>query len=209
MRDFSRQAPASSLAALAMALLAPAAALGDTYAFDKDYTNITFSWGHLGLSRQSARVLDVEGTLEFDPENPEQGRIDVAMRAGSITTGVPDFDRLLKSADFFDAARNPLITFRSTGARKASDRTGDVTGDLTILGTTKPVTLQVTWNFTGEHPFAPVNPNYKDKQVSGFSVEATLKRSDFGLARGLPLISDEIRVTIEAELIRKPASPDK
>lgn len=206
MRGLSRSARWAALAVAAWSSAGPVQA--DSYTFDKDYTNVSFSWGHLGLSRQSARVLDVEGTLEFDPENPEGGKVDVTLRASSITTGVSAFDRLIRSADFFDAARQPKITFKSTSARKASDKTGEVSGDLTIMGVTKPVTLQVTWNYTGEHPFAPVNPNYKDKQVSGFSVEAFLKRSDFGLTRGLPLISDEIRVTIEAELAKKPVPAD-
>jgi polyisoprenoid-binding protein YceI len=187
------------LAALATTVRAEPA----TWAIDKDYTNVTFSWNHVGLSRQSARMLDVSGVLTLDPTNPEQGAIDVVLRVASLWTGVEVFDKLLRSSDFFDAAKHPAITFRSTGVRRITDKTGEVDGDLTIMGLAKPVTLKVTWNFTGEHPLGAINANYKDKFVSGFSASTRLMRSEWGIKRGIPLASDEIEITIEAELIRK------
>lgn len=187
---------------LALAALAPPV-LADTWVLDRAHTNVTFSWNHLGISRQSARILDVEGTLEFDPAEPEKGTVAVTFRVQSISTGVEALDRHLRSADFFDAGRHPTITFKSTAARKTGDKTGEVVGELTILGQTRPVTLDVTWNFTGEHPLSSVNPTYRDKHVSGFSARTRLLRSEWGLARATPLVSDEIEVSIEAELFRK------
>ena len=191
--------------ALALALVwcgAPAAEAA-TYTFSKDYTSVRFSWSHLGLSRQSARVMDITGTVEFDPADPEASRVDVLMNASSLSSGVRAFDDLLRSVEYFDAQRHPTIRFRSTSARKMSDRTGELTGDLTVMGITKPVTLYVVWNFSGEHPLAAVNPNYKDIYVAGFSATGVLRRSDWGLSRAVPLVSDEIELTIETELIRR------
>lgn len=179
----------------------PAAQMA-TYRFDKDHTAITFSWSHLGLSRQSARLTDVDGRIEFDPTNPETSTIDVVMKAASIWTGVPAFDEHIKSADYFDVAKFPLILFRSTSIRQTSDKTGQVVGDLTVKGITRPVTLHVAWNFSGEHPLAKVNPNYRDVYVSGFSATGVLRRSDWGLSLAVPLVSDEIRLSIETELLR-------
>ncbi len=173
-----------------------------TYRLDKDYTAINFSWSHLGLSRQSARVTAAEGRVNFDPANPETSAIEVTMKAANITSGIRDFDFLLKSPEYFNAAQFPLITFKSTAIRQLSDKTGQVMGDLTIKGITRPVALNVVWNYSGEHPLAKVNPNYLAMQVAGFSATAVLRRSDWDLSLAIPLVSDEIRLSIEAELLR-------
>lgn len=173
-----------------------------TYRLDKDYTAINFSWSHLGLSRQSARLTNVDGRIQFDPMMPELSVIDVTMRAASIWTGVAEFDQLIKSPDYFNAAQFPLITFRSKEVRRTSDKTGQVAGDLTIKGITRPVTLNVVWNFSGEHPLAKVNPNYRDVYVAGFSATAVLRRSDWDMSLAIPLVSDEVRLSIETELLR-------
>jgi polyisoprenoid-binding protein YceI len=178
-------------------------ALADTWVFDRQNTMVRFTWDHLGLSRQSGHFLDVDGRLEFSPTDPEGGSVEVAIKAASLTTGVKEFDANLKSPDFFDVARHPIITYRSTGVRRTGERSGELDGELTIREITRPVTLQVTWNFTGEHPFAPVNPTYRGKWVSGFSATGLVRRSDWGLTRALPLIPDEIRLTIEAEFLLK------
>ncbi len=186
---------------LATATASNLAAQTASYRLDKDYTAINFSWSHVGLSRQSARLMGAEGRVTFDPANPEASAIDVTMKSANITTGIRDFDLLIKSPDYFNAAQFPLIMFKSTGIRQLSDKTGQVAGDLTIKGITRPVTLSVVWNFTGEHPLAKVNPNYRDVQVSGFSASAVLRRSDWDLSLAIPFVSDEIRLSIETELI--------
>ncbi len=188
---------------IALAWCGTGTAEAASYTFVKDYTSVRISWSHLGLSRQSARVMDVSGTVEFEPGEPEASRVDVIMQASSLWTGVPAFDELLKSIEYFDVRQYPTIRFRSTGALRKSDRTGELTGELTVMGISKPVTLFVVWNFTGEHPLAAVNPNYKDVFVSGFSATGVLRRSDWGLSRAVPLVSDEIEVSIETELLRR------
>jgi polyisoprenoid-binding protein YceI len=187
---------------LSSALSGDLAAQTATYRFDKDQTAINFSWSHLGLSRQSARLTDVSGRVEFDPATPEASRVDVVMKAESIWTGVRAFDESIKSAEYFNVAKFPLITFKSTEIRRLSDKTGQVMGDLTIKGITRPVALSVVWNFSGEHPLAKVNPNYLDVYVSGFSASAVLRRSDWDLSLAVPLVSDEIRLSIETEMMR-------
>jgi polyisoprenoid-binding protein YceI len=180
-----------------------AAAKADVYVFDPAHTSITFSWNHVGLSRQSGRILEFDGTLDFDPLAPDQANVDVTLKVASLFTGFGQLDRDLRSSDFFDAARYPFITFRSTGVTKTGERTGEVAGDLTIMGQTHPVVLQVRWNFTGEHPLAELNPGYKGKFVSGFSAVASIMRSQWGIKRAIPLVPDEIEISIEAEFLRK------
>jgi polyisoprenoid-binding protein YceI len=202
IREFGKLVTAAVMAAWIGAAHVPAA-MADTYVFDPGHTNITFSWNNLGLSRQSGRVLEYEGMLVFDPMQPEDAKVDVTLKVASISTGAKQLDRDLRSSDFFDAARFPEITFRSTLVSKTGERTGDVAGDLTIMGETRPVVLQVRWNYTGEHPWSTLNPAYRGKFVSGFSAVATILRSEWGLKRGTPLVSDEIEIAIETELTRR------
>jgi polyisoprenoid-binding protein YceI len=178
-------------------------ARADIYTFDRDHTNITFSWNHLGIARQSARILEFDGILDFDPENPENASIDVTLKVASLFTGAKALDRDLRSSDFFDAARYPNITFKSTLIRRVGERSGEVAGDLTVMDTTHPIVLQVRWNFSGEHPLGQINPGYKGKYVAGFSAVTTVARSEWGLKRAIPLVSDEIEIAIEAEFLRK------
>lgn len=174
-----------------------------TFVFDRQHTNVSFAWNHLGMSRQSGRILDVEGSLLLNPERPDESKIDVTMKAQSIMTGVAELDRDLKGPDYFDVSRHPLITFRSTEVMRTGEKTAVVTGDLTILGVSRPVALSVSLNFMGEHPLGPLNANYQDKFAAGFSARAKISRSEWGLKRGTPLVSDAIEIAIEAELIRK------
>jgi polyisoprenoid-binding protein YceI len=198
---------AAVMLGLALAATQATAAGAETYVFDPGHTNITFSWNHLGLSRQSGRILEYEGTLEFDPLDPEMAAVDVRLQTASLFTGVAGLDRDLKSSDFLNAARFPEITFHSTLIRKTGERTGEVVGDLTIMGQARPIILQVQWNYTGEHPLADINPLYKGKFVSGFSAKTTILRSEWGVKRAIPLVSDEIEITIETEVSRNASGP--
>lgn len=175
----------------------------DTYVFDKAHTSVGFSWERTGLSRQQGRFTDVTGTLNFNPETPEEAKVDVTIRASSIQTGVDTLDRHLRSADFFDVANHPVLTFRSTSISKTGDKTGQVTGELTMLGVTKPVTLDAIWQFTGPHPLGAINPQLSGRVVSVFSAKGTIERSAWGLSRVIPLVSDKIQITIETEVLKK------
>lgn len=185
-------------------MTAAASVRADTYRIDKDHTEVRFSWDHLGMSRQSGRFLDVSGRIAFDPDTPEASAVDVRIGLKSLMTGVPALDdQLLKTTDFFDAERHPAILFKSTRVELTTAKTANVVGELTINGITKPVVLSVVWNFTGEHPLSGINPVYKGVYASGFSAKAQILRSDWGITRTIPLVSDEIRIAIEAELIRE------
>jgi len=205
-RDFScalRRTLFSLAAAGAGIMTMVAAAAADTYRIDKDHTEVRFSWDHLGMSRQSGRFLDVGGLIEFDPDRPEASTVDVMIRLDSLLTGVPALDdQLLKTTDFFDVEKYPNIHFKSTGVTLTTAKTANVSGDLTINGISKPVVLSVVWNFSGDHPLASINPTYTGVYASGFSAKTQILRSDWGITRTIPLVSDEIRINIEAELLR-------
>ena len=183
-------------------LLATSGARADVWVVDKNTTTVEFTYDHLGMSRQSGRFKDIDGRLAFSPTEPEKGVVDITLKTAALSTGVPELDRLLRSSDFLDAARFPTIRFRSTSVRPTGDRLGEIEGELTMMGITWPVTLNVRWNFTGEHPFASVNPVYAGKWVSGFSASTTIERSRWGIKRGLPLISDLVELRIEAEFTK-------
>ena len=186
----------------ASTLAAPARA--DSYVLDREHTDVRFSWDHLGMSRQSGTFRDVIGRVEFDPAQPEASSVNVTIKVASIQTGAASLDRhLTQTTDFFDIGRHPDITFESTRVAMTSARTANVEGDLTINGITKPAILSVVWNFTGEHPLSNVNPVYKGVYASGFSARTQILRSEWGITRTVPLVSDEIRITIEAEMLRR------
>ena len=191
-------------AMLAAALLALAgSAVADTWKVNRGYVDVRFSWSNLGISRQSARFADVDGSLDFTPTDPAGGSVEVRIRAASVQTTAREFDELLRRPEFFDAARFPYITFKSNAVRATGERNGEVSGDLTVRGVSKPVVLEVTWTFTGEHPLGAINANYLGTWISGFSARTRISRSAFGLDRGLPLVSDEVEISIDAEFTRK------
>jgi len=188
-------------ACLLMADVAGGEARAETWRLNSDYAEVRFSWDNLGLSRQSARFTEVEGTLHFTPTDPEGAWVEVRIPTASLNSGAPKFDELLRRSEFFAASDHPYIIFKSSKVDKSGERTARMVGDLTIRDATHPVTLDVVWNFTGPHPLATVNPAYDGQWVSGFSATGAVKRSDWGLDRGLPLVSDEVRISIEVEFL--------
>lgn len=205
MRPGSNRHRVSGLWALCMglAVLALPVEAADTYTIDKEHTEVRFTWDHLGVSRQGGRFTDVSGTLEFDEAAPETSKVRVSIKLGSLSTGVAALDsQLLKTREFFDASKHPRITFESTEVRMTSARTGEVTGDLTINGISRSVVLAVVWNYSGPHPMAKINPAFSDQTIAGFSATTQIRRSDWGITRTVPFVSDEIQIGIETELKR-------
>ena len=182
---------AGSLAAADTAAAAP-----EHYDFDKRHTSILFFINHLGFSYVQGEFLDYDGELVFDPDDVANSRLRVAIKTASVDTDVDKLDDHLRNQDFFHVDKFPAMTFVSTKVEKTGDNTGRVTGDLTILGVTRPVTMEVRLNKAGEHPV------YK-KWAAGFSATATVKRSEFGMTYGVPMIGDDVRVVIETELHRR------
>lgn len=202
---WARVRPAISLlvASLVLGTAAAAPSAADVYEIDADHTEVRFTWDHLGVSRQGGRFNSVFGQLRFDPENPAVSSLEVSIPVSGLSTGVAKLDeQLLKTRDYFDVTAYPNITFKSTGIALKSDRTADVTGELSMNGITRPVVLDVIWNYSGPHPLESFNPAFAGKYVSGFSATTQIRRGDWGITRGAPLVSDEIRIAIESEFIR-------
>lgn len=187
MRAFRYLALAGLLATAGTAVADPV-----TYKLDPTHTMVLFSWNHFGFSNPSADLNNVDGTLVYDEKDPTKSTVEATFKLADLDTFVPKLDEHLKSKDFFDAAQYPTITFKSTKVVKAGKDKLKVTGDLTVHGTTKPVTLDATLNKIGPHPMMKV-------QTVGFDATATLKRSDFGVGAYVPNVSDEIKIRITTE----------
>lgn len=162
------------------------------YVTDAGHRYITFTYSHLGFSDPYLRWRDWEGELDWNAENPEQSSVSVTIDAASIDTGVDAFDGHLKGDTFFDVENHPQITFVSTDVETTGEKTGVITGDLTIKGVTKPVALDTTFNNAG---FMQRGNLHK----IGFSAKTTVKRSDFGVDAFAPAVSDEVEILIEVE----------
>lgn len=182
-----RLAFAASLAFAAAPLYAT------TYTIEPDYTQGVFRWNHLGFSNPAAQVSQGQGTLEFDPANPLRASVNVTIPLSSLNTGVPALDEHLRSEDFFEVAKFPTATFRSTKVEPGAGRDRlKVTGELNLHGVTKPVTLDVIVLKVGSNPRT-------DLPTVGFEATATLKRSDFGLGAFVPQVSDEIKLQLTSQ----------
>lgn len=164
------------------------------YVIDSGHTYPNFTISHLGFSVQYGRFNETSGTLVYDPD-AGTGSVEVVIDAASIDTGHAERDEHLRNADFFNVEVHPEITFSSTSA-SFDGETGTVEGDLTIMGTTQPVTLAVDSIVCKEHPF-------NKKRVCGFNASASLKRSDFGMEYGIPMIGDEVTLMLQVEAVHK------
>jgi len=180
--------------ASALALAAPAA-FAATYTLDPGHTQVVFSWNHFGYSNPTAQFGKIDGTLEFDAANPTKSSVKVTIPLASVNSNVDKLNEHLGSPDFFDAAKFPDAVFKSTKVEKgASESQLKVTGDLTLHGVTKPVVLDVTINKVGEHPM-------RKAPAAGFDATTTLKRTEFGVGKYAPMVSDDIRIHITSEAI--------
>ena len=184
--------------ALAVAGISVAAAAPVTYKMDPKHTDVIASWSHFGFSNPIAHFGQVEGTITYDAANVGQSSVIVVIPLAGLDAHVEAFNEHLRSADFFDAAQFPTIAFKSTRVEAAGDNKLRVFGDLTVHGVTKPVVLDTTINKIGEQPMAK-------RAAAGFDATTTIKRSDFGVDKYAPNVSDEvvIRITTEA-LVPKP-----
>jgi polyisoprenoid-binding protein YceI len=187
------------LSLAAAALLAAAPLYAATYTFEPQHTQGVIRWNHLGFANPTAQFNNVEGSLDFDPAEPTRSSVMVTIPLTSMSTGVPDLNDDFRSSDFFDFAKFPTATFKSSKVEKgATTDTLKVAGDLSVHGITKPVALDVTINKIGTNPRNHV-------PTVGFEAMATLKRSDFGLGLYVPQVSDEIQIHITAEAAEKNA----
>ncbi|MEJ7745627.1 MAG: YceI family protein [Luteimonas sp.] len=191
-----RLALAAALALTTLSVLAAPA----TYKLDPNHTIVLVSWNHFGFSKPTANFGQADGTIIYDASNVGKSSVQVTLPLAGLNAFVPDFDQHLRSADFFDAAKYPNITFKSTKVESMGKNKLKVTGNLTVKDQTKPVVLDVTLNKAAEQPMAK-------RAAIGFDATTTLKRSDFGVGKFAPNVSDEVtlRITTEA-LVPKPAA---
>ena len=185
-------------AALAAATFSAAAA-GVTYKLDPSHTNVIATWNHLGFSNPSANFSAVEGTLVYDAANVSRSSVEVTLPLSGLNAFSEKFNTHLNNADFFESAKFPSATFKSTKVEAAGEGRLKVTGNLTIKDISKPVVLNVTLNKRED----------KDgRSKIGFDATGTLKRTDFGLGMAAPMVSDEVtlRITTEASTPKKNVS---
>lgn len=196
-----RPRTAAAVAALAaLVLSAVAAAAPATYTVDPGHSEVSFQVRHL-VTKVRGTFGEFDGTIVKDDANPAASSVEFTVQVASIDTGISDRDNHLRSADFFDVAQHPTITFKSTRVERVSDTEYKVTGPLSIHGVAKEVTLPVTFDGELKDPWG----NTK----GGFSTATRLNRKDFGinwnkaLDTGGVLLGDEVDVQINLEVLKK------
>ena len=196
---------------LTLALALSAASLfADTYTIDKNHSEAAFTVRHF-VSRVGGKFDDFSGAVNGELTKPDAASVEFTIKTASIDTGVADRDNHLRSADFFDAANNPEITFKSTSIKPtAKKNVFDVTGNLTMRGVTKQITLPVELLGTAKDPRGNIR--------AGFTTHITLNRKDYGinwnkaLDEGGFMLSDDVDITINLETVKRapaPAAPAK
>ncbi len=186
-------APADAAAAAPAAPEAAAIQIAaGTYKLDPSHTDVLVQWNHMGFSNPTAHFGNADGTLVYDAADVGKSSVEVTLPLSGLNSFTAKFDEHLRSADFFDAAKFPTATFKSTKVEAAGTNKLTVTGDLTVKGVTKPVVLDVTVNGAGEHPMMKV-PSV------GFDATTTIKRSDFGIGAYAPAVSDDVKIRITTE----------
>ncbi len=162
------------------------------YKIDPTHTATVFSWNHFGFSTPSANFSDIQGVIKVDNAKPANSSVNVTIPLSSVNTNVPALDKEFQEEAWFNAAKYPNITFKSTKVETKDKKHFKITGDLTVKGVTKPVVLNAVLNKQGEHPMAKV-------PAIGFNATTSFKRSDFGLGNYVPNVGDKITVNITTE----------
>lgn len=176
---------------LAFAITAPAIA-ADTYVFDPTHAAVELRYTHMGFSRQSIKLVPSAGEVTIDEADLSKSSVNVTFDMTKANSGYAIFDEHLAGEGLFDSKKYPTATFKSTKVDVTGADTAKVTGDLTIKGITKPVTLDVKLNKKGAHPFS-------QKPTVGFSATTQIKRSEFNAGAAVPAVSDEVDISIEIE----------
>lgn len=169
-----------------------AQAAPETYTYDPLHTQVLFSINHMGYTNVHGRFDKFSGSFTLDEQHPETATAGITIDASSID--LPDAVWIEHTKEkFLEPAKFPTIVFKSTKVVRTGDKTATMTGDLTLHGVTKPVTLNVTLNKVS------VNPMMQSQKDAGFTVTGTIKRSDFGIKEYIPLVGDEVALDIEVD----------
>ena len=185
--------------ALLTVLAAAAAAQAETYTIDPVHSSVGFNIRHL-FSKFSSSFTKVTGAVTYDEAAPEKSAVEATVEIKSLNTANEKRDQHIWSADFLDAEKFPLATFKSKSWKKTGENTFDVTGDLTIRGVTKEVVLKTTLLGSG--------PGMGGATVTGWESTVTISKADFGAAGPAMLgkaLGDEVTLTISVEAAHKPA----
>jgi len=185
------------IASVLIALPVVSFAASEQFTIDSKHTYPHFKISHLGFSTMQGRFNNTSGRLTIDTAK-KNGSVNIVIDATSVDTGFKKRDDHLRSPDFLNAAEFPEITYQSSTVKINADNSAMAEGMLTIMGTSKPVTLDVSRMNCGIHPMDPK----KQKYVCGFDATAKIKRSDFGIKYGLPAIGDEMELSFEVEAVR-------
>lgn len=169
-----------------------------TYELDPTHTTVFFTIDHIGYAKTLGLFTTVSGSFMYDAETQELGTVDVSIDAASVESFNEARDAHVRKSDFLDVDAHPTITFTATGGTPSSATNGTVTGDLTILGQTLPVTLDVTLNKAAPYPFG------HKREVLGLSMSTAINRSDFGMTYGVDngLVGDLVTIQIETEAMK-------
>jgi polyisoprenoid-binding protein YceI len=192
----SAQAPAAPPARAARPAFTPAshdpaAAPAGGYKMDVGHTSIIFRITHEGTSYSTFRFNSSTGLLAWNPARVEDSKVDISVDTKSIATPVANFSDRLTGENYLNSAAFPVARFVSTSIRRTGPTTGVITGNLTLLGQTKPITVNAELVGIGSNP--------RGQQTIGFTGTTKFKRSDFGLTTLLPAVGDQIELTIDAE----------
>ncbi len=174
----------------------PVAAKPGTYHLDTRHSSLLFDVDHFGYSRFTARFDKVEAVLDAAPGKPETSKLRVTVKAASVDTNVAELDKMITGSDLLDAGRYPEIGFESTSLKRTGKNTGEMTGNLTMHGKTKPVTLAVVFNGAAPDPLT-------GDDTLGFSATGNFNRADWGLNAWWPAVGNDVHVSIQAEFIKK------
>lgn len=168
------------------------------YVLEKNHASISFKARHMGFADYLMRFNDFDATIALDPKAPEKSSVTATIKPASLDSNNPKMTEHTSGKDFFNVPTFPTITFKSTKIEKTGATTGKITGDLTMLGVTKPIVLDTTFIGGGEHMMMK-------KYDIGFKATTTIKRSEFGMGYGIPMVSDDVAVEINAEFIQNTA----
>lgn len=174
----------------------PASVPAGTYALETSHARVAFAIDHMGFSTWYGDFTGAKGSLVLDPKNIAASKVDVTIPTASISTTNTVVDGELRDPTWFDAAKYPTITFRSTAVTSTGPDTAKMTGDLTFHGVTKPVTLDVKFHGAGANPMSKA-------YTVGFDAVGSLKRSDFGVTKYVPLVGDKVDLIISAPFEKK------
>ena len=164
-----------------------------TYKIDTNHTQISFGVDHLGFSPYYGTFSGANGKVVLDPANPAAATLDVTVPITSLQTTSTVLTGELKAADWFDAAKFPTASFKSTKVTPTGAATAKVDGNLTLHGVTRPVTIEVRFYGAGTSPMGKAF-------TVGFEARTEIKRSDYGIAKYIPLVSDQVGLMITAAI---------